>query len=217
MTVAEYAEVRAALSMRFAALVNVNNAIPAEQVSDEDLPLYKETVAALKKPRAKAAPTKLSLRVISKGQTLGSGAAMNSGDGMRLEVDVPQLSYLYVVLIDSQGSTSRLYPAALTGTENPVKGTVSIPSDPGAELSLDNNPGKERILAFAQEEQSVAIETTLKEVDLEGRAQGPSSTNAVLTRGIGVRKKLQDSAASGASETMSDFGMAALEFVIDHR
>jgi hypothetical protein len=216
LTAAEYSDRRAALSERFATLVSVVSEAPVDQVSEEETPLFVETVTALRKTRPES-PTGMTLEVVAEGKVIKSGAVMKSGQGLRLRVDVHQRSYLYVVLVDSSGGISRLYPAALTGTDNPVEGIVGIPADPDAELSLDNKPGTERILAFVQQEKSPAIETALKAVEMRDAGHGQSTKSDALTRGLGVRKKLQKKGTSTAGQIVSDFGMAVTEFVIDHR
>jgi hypothetical protein len=130
---------------------------------------------------------------------------------------VPNSAYLYVILIDSSGIPSRLYPAALTGVENPVSGVVQVPKDAGAELALDNRPGQERILVFVQKERSRAIESLLGEVRLEGSAPSAlAQVVNVLTRGVNVRKKAAE-AASAAGMAKGFLGAAAFEFVIIHQ
>ena len=90
-----------------------------------------------------------------------------------------------------------------------------MPADPGAEFTLDANSGEERILVFAQQRRSHAIETTLRSVTMEGQAQNSGPTKA-LTRGIVVRQSVQGMSDLDAGRVASVFGMAGMEFVINH-
>ncbi len=250
MTSVEYANARSALSQRFAALVSIAQNTPPQSVSAQDEQIYLETIAALGKtrPSAPLSPTELAVSVTANGQELKSGDRLSSGKGFHIQVDVPNQSYIYIVLIDSSGATSRLYPSKLTGNDNPVQGTIDVPSDPGAEFSLDDVTGTERILVYAQPTRSTAIETMLSEVSLDG-AQPAKDTmkkvTEVLTRGINVRKKMNQAADKAADEicaktrgvnvrqkelndpcnsskntssnqSVSALGIAAIEFVINH-
>ncbi len=158
----------------------------------------------------------MSLAVTSNGRQLKTGDSLNSGDPFRLSVNLPQLSYLYVVIIDSTGIMSRLYPSELTGTDNPVRGFVEIPTDPSSTFSLDNHPGTERLLIFAQQDRSLAIESILKEVQLEGGPEGQSRKVRALTRSVYVRKNLQQQSQDNSDKVSSSLGMASIEFVIEH-
>jgi len=213
LSAVEYADRRARLTERLAALVTLNRQMPAQQVSKGELPFFSETLQALR-PGA-AAPTALKVNVVKAGTALQSGVAMKSGEGFRMVVEVASPSYLYVVLVDSSGSVSRLYPTSLTGTDNPVQGKVEIPRAGEREFFLDDHPGTERILVFAQAARSVAIESTLAEVGSAPKAS--PELLGVLTRGVKVRESISTVAAGSSSSVVSAFGQAGYEFVIDHR
>jgi hypothetical protein len=220
LTAVEYADRRARLAERFAGLVKVNSQVPPAQIPDAEVSLYKETLSMLR-PDAPRAEASFRVRVASGGRSLESGAAMKSGEAFRIFVDVPTKAYLYVVLIDSSGAISRLYPAALTGTENPVHGKVEIPRSGEKEFVLDDVPGTERILVFVQSQRSAAIEQALAEVGTSGAVK--TAAAMVLTRGVKVRETLGAAAvAKGPGDPTTttvtgSFGQAAYEFTINHR
>ncbi|MBI5386354.1 MAG: DUF4384 domain-containing protein [Verrucomicrobia bacterium] len=213
LTAVEYADRRARLTERLAALVTLNRQMPAQQVSQGELPFFSETLHALR-PGAPAS-TSLRVAVVKGGVPVQNGAAMKSGEGFRIAAEVPSASYFYVVLVDSSGSVSRLYPASLTGTENPVQGRVEIPRLGEREFVLDDRPGTERILVFAQAVRSNAIESMLDEIGSGGKA--PADVLGVLTRGVKVRESISTVAAGASSSVVSAFGQAGYEFVIEHR
>ena len=212
LTAVEYADRRATLAERLARLVAVNRQIPATQVTQTELPFYKETLDALR-PGATAS-TSFSVQVTSGGRLVQNGSAMKGGEPFRVTVDVPTRAYLYLVLIDSSGVVSRLYPSALTGNENPVQGRIDVPRSGEKEFVLDNRTGTERVLVFVNASRSNAIETMLAEVGAEGSKN--TALAGILTRGVKVRETVAQTSSSPGSVTAS-FGLAAYEFMIDHR
>jgi hypothetical protein len=109
---------------------------------------------------------------------------------------------------------SRLYPTALTGTENPVQGRVDVPRSGEREFILDDKPGTERVLVFVSASRSAAIETMLAEVGAEGTKN--TALAGVLTRGVKVRETVAQTAGT-PGRIAAAFGLAAYEFVIEHR
>ncbi len=212
LTGGDYADRRAALAERFAKLVELNKTHPVAQVAAPEAPFYKESLAGLN-PVRPVRPVSLRLEVSSRGRVLHSGDELPTGSTFRLWLDLPQTTYLYVLLLDSEGDWLRLYPARLTGTDNPVEGAVTIPTDPDAAFEVCGTPGEERLLIFAQSEPSRAIENLLAEVETS-----PSRKRAAYSafvRGVRIKQGLS-SGAPGASQVTSKFGQAALEFVIRH-
>lgn len=226
LSTGEYVDKRAQLLGKFASLVSFAQARPAGEVGRREIPIYKESLAALK-PNAQTQAVSAQMKVFSGGRELKSGEPLNSGDGFRVTVDVPQRSYVYLLLIDSSKTLSRLYPSALTGSDNPIQGRIEIPAGGSQEFYLDDKAGKEQFLLFVTDKRSQAIEDMLNEVEKGGEKSTPVAV-AVLTRGIGVRKSLSSAAKHipkqnkqvkvvQANQTVSSYGQAAMEFIIDHR
>ena len=213
LTGTDYADRRAALGERFAKLVELNKAYPVEQVAAPEAPFYSESLAGLN-PMRPERPVSLRLEVSSQGRVLQSGDELPTGATFRLWLDLPQSTYLYIVLLDSEQNWVRLYPAKLTGTDNPVKGAVAIPADPDAAFEVYGVPGEERLLIFAQSEPSRAIENLLAEVDASPAQK--QATYAALARGVRIKQGLLNGVPGASQSATSKFGQAALEFVIRH-
>jgi len=215
LSVVDYDAKSNALSMRFADLVRLNKSASSELVQADEQPFYAESLDALK-PGATLESAEATLKVFSQGRLLRSGDEMKSGERFHIEIAVPKRAFLYLVLIDSSGQTSRLYPADLTGIENPVQGNIRIPRE-GGDFQLDDKPGTERLMILVQSTRSRAVESSLAEV---GAAGSPSQTILatrglqVLTRGIQVKQSL---AVVSGSQVASAFGQAAMEFTIKHK
>jgi hypothetical protein len=213
LTSPQYLEQRQLLSARFSALADLNREIPADSISQNEVPIYVESLKALRSKTKN--DVGFGAKIYSGDRVMQSGDALSSGSGFYITVDLPQKAYLYIVLIDSRGGASRLYPTALTGRENPVHGTISVPAQ--GELALDENTGTERILFFTQRDRSVAIENLLEEVQLEGNdASNRKDIAEILTRGVRVRKKMSQSTSTTGGAN-SFLGMEVKEFLIDHR
>ncbi|RJO68999.1 MAG: DUF4384 domain-containing protein [Myxococcales bacterium] len=209
----QYMEARQELADKFSCLVAFARQEPPAAVPEETLPVYEETLSYLR-PDASAQPVSAALRVVaydSSGKRLGlipHGGELDSGAYFRVEVDLKQSAYLYLVLQDSSGRFSRLYPARLTGQDNPVGSAVEIPAR-GDYFILDRNPGLETIYLFVGE-RSLCLESQLTEVESAG-ADGGASVQvpnllqaAVRMRGVLVQKQ-------GTVEQSGEFQIEAME------
>jgi len=220
MTSDEYREDLQKIGERFALLVNFQSQSPATKISDSQLPLYSESLELLQ-PEVEIKNINFEFQIISDSRILKNGAILKSGDKYHIELFFPEEQYVYIVLLDSQDLTYRLYPTQLTGQENPVKGKLRIPSNYNLNFELDKNTGIEHILIFTQFTRSEALERQLPSIT--NTTQFISSNNsqllkqAVQTRGSFVSTTQPESAESGPEHVISTFGQAAVEFIIDHR
>lgn len=146
-----------------------------------------------------------------------NGAVLQSGDRFQLSIELPELSYLYVVLISPNDQLSRLYPATVTGSENPVRGTVLIPNDFATPFRLDATVGIERLIIFAQRDRSETLEQLVEVAGKPGQSQAPNLTrlaDATRMRGAFVDAPVGGVAASSVSSIL---GQPVAQFLIDHR
>jgi hypothetical protein len=172
----------------------------------------------------KAVPVAIQYRVVRDGKPLPTPARLESGARFVIEIKQSTEAYVYAVLIDSRNRAHRLYPASLTGTDNPVRGDLRIPKEPGAFLVLDEITGTERILIFAQQDPSPVIERELKAVtDRPGGDDALQATTRLdrvhQVRGIYVEKGSAPEAGSGEpgfAEVISPLGRPVAMFTIEH-
>jgi hypothetical protein len=207
----EYNGRKSRLAERLAASIELNQAFPAHQVRPEELPLYTETLSKLE-PGAKAQTVEFSLLVVGEGREIDNGGTLFGGDELRLIIDVDILAYLYVMMIDSSGAMSLLYPTRFGGGENPVQGRVEIPRGESV-LVLDENQGKERFLVFVQTEPAKAVEALLS--NRQTPTFHPASIGGILWRVAKSRMSLTKNRSP--KQFFSHFGQASTVFEIDHR
>lgn len=208
------------LGNRFAGFVQLQGKVPAKSVSDDEFPIYQETLEQLR-PDRDLQQRSFQFQVRSDNRRLKSGAILHSGNSFHIEVDLPEKSYLYIVLLDAVGQVWRLYPTKLTGRENPIRGKVRVPRDPTGEFTLDEKTGTERIIIFAQASPSKAIEQELQEVrdapNASTAGQGKVLSKAVQARGVFVEFSKTEENGQAPESVLSSLGQPAVEFLIDHR
>lgn len=214
LTAVEYVTRRTDLAERFGMLVRLSQVAPSTTRPPEEVAAFAEATSRLT-PSGAPENVELQATLESLGKALPSPAVLKSGDGFALRLKPQGATWIYVLLVDSSGATTRLYPARLTGTENPVSRELVVPSDGARELYLDDHPGRERIFVYASTRRVDSIERLVGEV-AEGGAAAPGTLKAeVAGRVAGMLTSL----GSGdlGNTLKSKFGLAAAELTIEHR
>ena len=235
LTSAEYIAHRDWLYEQFGRFVPV--ARNASALGADDLPVLKETLAALR-PTSQRSATSFTFRVRSEGREVQNGESLDSGKHFRIEIELRQPSWLYVVLKDSRGQFFRMYPSTALGSANPVSGRINIPDSPYHDFKLDDVTGVEQIMVFVNDHASDVIEDQLSDLTSESPPMEglPANTDRkaeawrTLNRAMEIRgivlstghadvgaASTSDATRSPATAVTSEVGQAAYRFLIDHR
>ncbi|MBW1810253.1 MAG: DUF4384 domain-containing protein [Deltaproteobacteria bacterium] len=97
-----------------------------------------------------------------------SGSTLNSGDGIQFVTQVTQSTYVYILLMASQGEASVLFPQSEINQKNPLPAGKEIYLPANGVFELDNVTGTESIQILASAEPLADLETRLAELKKGG-------------------------------------------------
>ncbi|MEM6734183.1 MAG: FlgO family outer membrane protein, partial [Myxococcota bacterium] len=148
--------------------------------------------------RQDAPPLALSLSVLGEREFEGrferivvqENTVLRSGDGLKITFETNRDAYAYVLLLDSQGRGSVLFPREAIAVEPVLKGGAPVEIPPDEQwFFLDENTGRETLYALAvlKPLSDVAgLVAELERLDARGRDETLSkATEGIVTRGIG--------------------------------
>lgn len=211
LTTDEYINQRSRVTSYFSKLISITKYFHSGKQTESE---FRKFLADLERSSLdSSAPTiTMSVKVFSDdNQILTNGSILKSGDRFWLDLEVRKNTYLYVLLLDSRGRYQRLYPSEPGGSQNPVSGSLRIPSDPGIMIELDAHKGIEHIYIFARNSRSELIEKDI------GEAGYSPLVKSIAKRGAFFSKIKKPAVAAQGDLIVSEFGQAAFEFIIDHR
>ena len=120
------------------------------------------------------------------------GSVLRSGDGFQVRVESTRPSYLYVLLYDSRGQASQLFPDPKIDQPGFVGGNqkVLIP-DKDLWFWLDDQPGTETVYVVASEERVSNIRGLLEEmekvheIEQDRLSEEVKARSRIVERGVG--------------------------------
>jgi hypothetical protein len=107
--------------------------------------------ASIPRPDWNQVLASLQVLLLLPGETglVQNGSTLYNGDQIELHVQVGQAAWVYLLRIDSQGETERLYPAPGEPAQVQPGTDQRIPADRGFALTMDDHPGIERLVLIA--------------------------------------------------------------------
>lgn len=124
------------------------------------------------------------------------GAVLRSGDNLQLHFSTNADCYVYVLLFDSQGKASRLFPNPKIAMDNQVKANVDYRIPPGdLWFYLDERTGTETIYLSASYEPMGRLDALLSEMERVGDSRQRDLSDQIresvgsLYRGMGPSEK----------------------------
>jgi len=122
------------------------------------------------------------------------GASLQSGDGLKIRFQTDKDAYVYVLLLDSRGKGSVLFPSEEIATSNEVQAGKSylIPPE-DLWFYLDEHTGIETIYVLASLHPMPDIEELVSRLESMGRGKSKGSTDrevaSFVTRGSDVSRR----------------------------
>jgi hypothetical protein len=114
-----------------------------------------------------------------------SGDVLHSGDEVRFVLAPSRTAFVYVLLLSSQGTSVRLFPAPEYGLDNPVAegARVTLPPPARARLQLDSVTGVEHLQIVASSKPLDALAQAAAPPPPGARAEGPRAPRILLEVG----------------------------------
>ena len=164
-------------------------------------PAVKEDVAVAKEPAVVAMPLRLSMNVIGQRKEadgsyseilVSEGSALRSRDNFQIHLESSRPAYVYVLMYDSQGKASQLYPDAKANQSGSIESGRRLVV-PGRDLWfwLDESAGTETIYVLASEKPMADIRGLLAQMEGGSEAGQQRASQqikeriAVMQRGVG--------------------------------
>jgi CHAT domain-containing protein len=164
-------------------------------------PPAKEEVAPAKEPAAVAMPLRLSMNMIGQRKEtdesyseiiVSEGSALRSRDNFQIHLESSRPAYVYVLMYDSQGKASQLYPDAKANQSGSIESGRRLVV-PGKDLWfwLDESTGTETIYVLASEKPMADIRGLLAQMEGGSEAGQQRASRqikeriAVMQRGVG--------------------------------
>lgn len=154
--------------------------------------------AEILKSKVNVEPLSLKLEAIARrnweGQMMEvvvkSGTQLRSGESLKIYFEVSDDAYVYILLYDSQGVASLIFPNGEINLSNKVKSNVryQIP-DGNTWFWLDYNTGRETIYGIAAREPMPAITTLLRKMEAEGEKNGKIRYAAELKEALSFKTR----------------------------
>ncbi|MEM9388222.1 MAG: TIR domain-containing protein [Pseudomonadota bacterium] len=95
------------------------------------------------------------------GKRIEADEGLCSGLQFHFTVDLRKRSHLYMFLQHASGRVDRVYPSEVGGFDNPVRGQLRIPRNPGLNFQLSAEAGTEELLVYTLADQlASAIDVT---------------------------------------------------------
>jgi len=117
-----------------------------------------------------------------------NGSTLKSNDNFKVYLRTTQDCYVYVLMFDSQGKASMLFPG-MAGSNNRVKGNKNYQVPAGNDwFFLDDNRGTETIYVIADISPMTDIDRLLADMDRKGSKQQKDDSQKILTQ-VAVLKR----------------------------
>ncbi len=197
--------------------------------------------AAIAKSKVNLVPVSLKATIVGRRKSgeemidlvVGPGATLKSGDSLRIFFETNQDCYVYILMYDSTGHASRVFPDPRISLDNHVKAQAEYHVPTGDDwFWLDNNLGQETIYVVASKEPMTKLTALLAQ--MESTASGPDQVAMAarvagevrsLSRGIGgiapAGKQTFDvgngKRISRVTDMVSGLGAAVRVITFEHR
>jgi len=164
-------------------------------------PPAKEEVATAKEPAAVAMPLRLSMNIIGQRKEpdgsyteilVSEGSALRSGDNFQIHLEASRPAYVYILMYDSEGKASQLYPDPKVSQSGSVEGGRKLVV-PARDLWfwLDEHTGTETIYVLAADKPMADIRGLMAQMEGGSEASQQRASRqikeriAVMQRGVG--------------------------------
>ncbi len=116
------------------------------------------------------------------------GSTLHSGDNFQIHLKTSRDCYVYVLLFDSKGKASMLFPG-IAGSDNRVNGNRDYQIPSGNEwFYLDENTGTETIYVLTDVNPMSDIDRLLSDMERKGNAQQREDSQKILAQ-VNVLKR----------------------------